>query len=175
MPELKYRANFGIDIYNSSQDTFRPSTIPVANTEGNPESEPEATAKTAKMYNWLFEQTVTYNKDIKGHSISALAGWTMQYQRDESTYAFANGFITNNVPTLNAGTVTRGDSHASEWALLSGLARVNIIIKVNIWLLEHFVQMVPLVLVRIIVGVVPFGIGGMAFNGRAFYEIIDLY
>ena len=85
MPELKYRANFGIDIYNSSQDTFRPSTIPVANTEGNPESEPEATAKTAKMYNWLFEQTVTYNKDIKGHSISALAGWTMQYQRDEST------------------------------------------------------------------------------------------
>lgn len=68
MPELKYRANFGVDIYNSSQDTFRPSTIPVANTEGNPESEPEATAKTAKMYNWLFELTVTYNKDIKGHS-----------------------------------------------------------------------------------------------------------
>ena len=125
MPELKYRANFGVDIYNSSQDTFRPSTIPVANTEGNSESEPEATVKTAKMYNWLFEQTVTYNKDIKGHSISALAGWTMQYQRDESTYAFANGFITNNVPTLNAGTVTRGDSHASEWALLSGLARVQ--------------------------------------------------
>ena len=37
MPELKYRANFGVDIYNSSQDTFRPSTIPVANTEGNPD------------------------------------------------------------------------------------------------------------------------------------------
>ncbi|KAA5654947.1 TonB-dependent receptor, partial [Pseudomonas aeruginosa] len=52
-------------------------------------------------------------------------GWTMQYQRDESTYAFANGFITNSVPTLNAGTVTRGNSHASEWALLSGLARIQ--------------------------------------------------
>ena len=41
--------------------------------------------------------------------------------------------------------------------LLSGLCfqdllESNIIIKVNIWLLEHFVQMVPLVLVRIIVG-----------------------
>lgn len=125
IPELKYRANFGVDIYSSSQDTFRPSTIPVSNTEGNPESDPEATAKTAKMYNWLFEQTLAYNKEIKGHSISALAGWTMQYQRDESTYAFANGFITNNVPTLNAGTVTRGNTHASEWALLSGLARVQ--------------------------------------------------
>ena len=51
MPELKYRANFGVDIYSSSQDTFRPSTIPISNTEGNPESVPEATAKTAKMYN----------------------------------------------------------------------------------------------------------------------------
>ena len=86
MPELKYRANFGVDIYSSSQDTFRPSTIPISNTEGNPESVPEATAKTAKMYNWLFEQTMSYNKEIHGHSLSALVGWTMQYQRDESTY-----------------------------------------------------------------------------------------
>lgn len=125
MPEMKYRANFGIDIYSNSQDKFRPSTLPLSNTEGNPESVPEGISKTAQMYNWLFEQTVAYNKDIKGHSISALAGWTMQYQRDESTYAFANGFITNNIPTLNAGTVTRGDTHASEWALLSGLARVQ--------------------------------------------------
>lgn len=125
MPELKYRANFGVDIYNSSQDKFRPSTIPLANTEGNPESVPEGTSKTAKMYNWVFEQTLSFNKDFKGHSLSALGGWTMQYQRDESTYAFANGFITNNIPTLNAGTVTRGNTHASEWALLSGLARVQ--------------------------------------------------
>lgn len=68
---------------------------------------------------------MSYNKEIHGHSLSALVGWTMQYQRDESTYAFANGFITNSVPTLNAGTVTRGNSHASEWALLSGLARIQ--------------------------------------------------
>lgn len=74
MPELKYRANFGVDIYSSSQDTFRPSTIPISNTEGNPESVPEATAKTAKMYNWLFEQTMSYNKEIHGHSLSALVG-----------------------------------------------------------------------------------------------------
>ncbi|MEG0647201.1 MAG: TonB-dependent receptor [Bacteroides sp.] len=125
LPSLKYRANFGMDIYNNSQDTFRPSTLPISNTAGNPESVPEATSKTAKLYNWLFEQTLSFNKEYKGHSLNALAGWTMQYQRDESNYAFANGFITNGIPTLNAGTVTRGNSHASEWALLSGLARVQ--------------------------------------------------
>ncbi len=125
LPSLKYRANFGMDIYNNSQDTFRPSTLPISNTAGNPESVPEATSKTAKLYNWLFEQTLSFNKEYKGHSLNALAGWTMQYQRDESNYAFANGFITNGIPTLNAGTVTRGNSRASEWALLSGLARVQ--------------------------------------------------
>ena len=58
----------------------------------------------------------------------------MQYQRDESTYAFANGFITNNVPTLNAGTVTRGDSMLLSGLCFQDLLESNIIIKVNIWL-----------------------------------------
>lgn len=57
--------------------------------------------------------------------MSVLGGWTMQYQRDESNYAFANGFIINSIPTLNAGTVTRGNSNASEWSLLSALARIQ--------------------------------------------------
>lgn len=125
MPELKYRANFGVDIYNSSKDTFRPSTIPLSNTRGNPESIPEGTSKTSRLYSWLFEQTLNFNKEFKGHSISAMTGYTMQYERNESNYIFANGFITNSIKTLNAGTVTRGDSHASEWALLSALARVQ--------------------------------------------------
>lgn len=125
IPSLKYRANFGMDIYNDGEDTFRPSTLPIANTAGNPESIPEATSKTSKVYNWLFEQTLNFNKEFGAHSLSAMAGWTMQYQRNESNYIFANGFITNSIHTLNAGTVTRGNSQASEWALLSGLARVQ--------------------------------------------------
>lgn len=125
MPSLKYRANFGVDLYSDSEDTFRPSTIPVSNTQNNPESIPEATSSTSKIYNWVFEQTLNFNKEFKGHSLNAMAGWTMQYQRNESNYAFANGFITNKTLTLNAGTVTRGNSHASEWSLLSALARVQ--------------------------------------------------
>lgn len=125
LPSLKYRANFGLDLYNDSEDTFRPSTIPLSNTKGNPEAIPEATSQTSRIYNWVFEQTLSYNKDFGGHSVSALGGWTMQYQRDESNYAFANGFIVNSIPTLNAGTVTRGNSNASEWSLLSALARIQ--------------------------------------------------
>lgn len=123
--DLKYKINFGMDIYHDSRSRFRPSTIPVSNTAGNPESEAEAKSNTSQLYSWLLEQTLNYTKEFNGHSLSALGGWTLQYQRDESNYVFANGFITNNIPTLNAGTVTQGNSHASEWALASGLARVQ--------------------------------------------------
>lgn len=124
-PALNYRASFGVDIYNNARNTFRPSTIPISNTSGNPESDPEGRAYTSNTYSWLFEQTLNLNKTFGDHSLSAIAGWTMQAERNEGTYAFANGFITNTIPTLNAGTVTRGNSTASEWALLSGLARVQ--------------------------------------------------
>lgn len=125
LKNLNYRANFGIDLYSDSRDRFRPSTLPIANTAGNPESVAEGKSNTTKLYNWLFEQTVNYNKEYNGHNLAAMAGWTMQYQRDESNYAFANGYMTNNIPNLNAGTVTTGNSHASEWSLLSGLARLQ--------------------------------------------------
>lgn len=122
---LNYKANFGFDIFDSSRDQFKPSTIPVANTMGNPESEAEGQSNTSKLYNWLFEQTINFNRDFNGHSFNGIAGWTMQYEREESTYAFANGYISNQIPTLNAGTVVNGNSRASEWTLLSGLARVQ--------------------------------------------------
>ena len=122
---LSYKMDFGFDIFSDAQSTFKPSTIPLSNTAGNPPSEAEATSQTSQRYNWVFEQTLNYNKDFGEHHLNALGGWTMQYQRDESNYMFANGFISNSIQTLNAGTVTRGNSEASEWALLSALARLQ--------------------------------------------------
>ena len=122
---LSYKMDFGFDIFSDAQGTFRPSTIPLSNTAGNQPSEAEATSQTSQRYNWVFEQTLNYNKDFGEHHLNALGGWTMQYQRDESNYMFANGFISNSIQTLNAGTVTRGNSQASEWALLSALARLQ--------------------------------------------------
>lgn len=122
---LTYKVDAGFDLYSDVRSTFRPSTIPLSNTRGNPESEAEATSKTSQRYNWLLEQTLNYNKTFGEHSLNALGGWSMQYQRDESNFMFANGFIGNTIKTFNAGTVTRGNSDISEWALLSAIARVQ--------------------------------------------------
>ena len=123
--DLSYRINFGVDFSSDARQTFRPSTIPVSNTKGNPESVAEATSRSSQRYNWLLEQTLNYKKTTSKHDFNALGGWTMQFQRDDNNYMFANGFISNTIKTLNAGTVTRGNSGASEWALLSALARVQ--------------------------------------------------
>ncbi|GIZ14365.1 SusC/RagA family TonB-linked outer membrane protein [Capnocytophaga catalasegens] len=122
---LTYKLDVGFDLSSGARSTFRPSTIPLSNTAGNPESEAEVTSRSSQRYNWLLEQTLNYNKTFGKHSLSALGGWSMQYNRDESNYMFANGFISNSIKTLNAGIVTRGNSEMSEWAILSAIARIQ--------------------------------------------------
>jgi TonB-linked SusC/RagA family outer membrane protein len=77
------------------------------------------------MFNWLSENTLTYEKKIGEHSLNGLLGYTSQKQRDETMYVAANNFPNDLVHTLNAGTVTAGNTTASEWSLLSYLARVQ--------------------------------------------------
>ncbi len=113
-------------MFNYRTDKFRPSNIPLANTAGNPESVATGSSETGNSLNWLVEQTVTYNKKIKEHSFALLAGWSLQKDDAKSNYAFASsGFISNQIPTLNAGIVTAGNSLESQWTLASGIARIQ--------------------------------------------------
>jgi TonB-linked SusC/RagA family outer membrane protein len=124
--DLKYRITFGYDLYNYRTDKFRPSTIPLSNTAGNPEANATGSSETGTSMNWLVEQTLTYNKKINEHNFAVLGGWSLQKDDAKSNYAFASsGFISNQIPTLNAGIVTAGNSLQSQWSLASGLARIQ--------------------------------------------------
>lgn len=80
---------------------------------------------SAFMLNWLTENTLTYDKSFGEHTINALVGYTAQHQKDEFSEVTAGNYPNDLVHTLNAGTVTGGSSTASEWSMLSYLARVN--------------------------------------------------
>ncbi|MBS1749159.1 MAG: TonB-dependent receptor [Bacteroidetes bacterium] len=123
--DLKYKILFGYDYYNMRQDKFRPSTFPASNTAGNPETEATATSQTASDFNWLLEQTVNYNKIFGKHSLNVLAGWSLQKDDLRGNYAYASGFISNQITTLSAGRVTDGTSEQSQWSLASGIARIQ--------------------------------------------------
>ena len=124
--DLRYRITFGYDLLNHRSDKFRPSTIPLSNTAGNPEANATGSSETGTSLNWLVEQTLSYNKKINQHSFSLLGGWSLQKDDAKSNYAFASsGFISNQIPTLNAGIVTAGNSLQSQWTLASGIARLQ--------------------------------------------------
>lgn len=123
--DLKYKILFGYDYYNMRQDKFRPSTFPASNTAGNPETEATATSQTAADFNWLLEQTLNYNKTFGKHSLNVLAGWSLQKDDLRGNYAYASGFISNQITTLSAGRVTDGTSEQSQWSLASGIARIQ--------------------------------------------------
>lgn len=124
--DLKYKLQLGADIFNSSEDTFRPSAIPQSNTAGNPLSEATGSSRTIKETNWLLEHTLNYSKTIGDHSINALLGWSNQKDDLSGNYAFASkGFISDQVEYLSAGLVTNGTSTRTQWALASGIARLQ--------------------------------------------------
>jgi TonB-linked SusC/RagA family outer membrane protein len=83
------------------------------------------TTSSSYMLNWLTENTLNYNKQFGDHSIGILAGYTAQKQKDEFSTLTSGNFPNDLVQTLNAGSVTSGSSSASEWSMLSYLARVN--------------------------------------------------
>jgi TonB-linked SusC/RagA family outer membrane protein len=78
-------------------------------------------------YNWLAEYTATYNKSFGKHSLSALAGYTVQEDINNTNSLSSNNYPNNLVPYLSAvsGIITTGSSSREEWSILSQLARVN--------------------------------------------------
>jgi len=85
----------------------------------------QANAGNSYMFNWLSENTLTYDKKIGEHAVTGLLGYSIQKQYDETMYVAANNFPNDLVHTLNAGTVTAGNTTASQWSLLSYLARAQ--------------------------------------------------
>lgn len=77
-------------------------------------------------YNWIFENTITYEKNIGEHAITVLLGYSAQEDHYEDEYILATGFPNDEVHTLNAAeTVTDFSSSATEWSLLSYIGRIN--------------------------------------------------
>lgn len=123
--DLKYKALFAYDLYSSRQDKFRPSTFPASNTAGNPETDATATSQTIANFNWMLEQTLNYSKKVGDHSLNVLLGWSTQKNDLQGSYAYASGFISNQITKLSAGRVTDGRSTENQWSLASGIARIQ--------------------------------------------------
>jgi len=102
MDGLTFRTSIGIDFTSMKEDDFLPSTVdyrPGYNTGG---------VRSISNLTWINENYFSYNKTLnKVHHLTALAGFSQQAWKLETTGLDGMYFASDNIRTLNgAGTIS---------------------------------------------------------------------
>jgi TonB-linked SusC/RagA family outer membrane protein len=120
---LKFRTSINGNLYNNTYNSYANANQGFGYSAVLPAS---ANTRSGYSLNWLSENTLTYDKKFGNHTLNGLLGYTAQHQRDEASSLSGSNFPNDLVHTINAaGTLSGGSSTASEWSMLSYLARVN--------------------------------------------------
>lgn len=126
LKNFTYRSNFGVQLGQSQQKDFTPE-FSVSAIQQNRNS--RLNVSENRQRDWLWENTLNFNKEWSNHRVDVLAGITSQ----EYDFEFLSGSRLNFIGEseaflyLNAGDETTGASNnnADTWSLLSYLFRVN--------------------------------------------------
>ncbi len=127
LPGLKFKSTFSTDFTSHQWDSF---VDPVKTGYGRQFNGIGQAAKDTYI-TWLNENILTYETNWNKHNLNLLAGVTEQAYHHENSYMSAQDFlvgITNNKEymTLNwANKITNATTSADEWAMASGVARVQ--------------------------------------------------
>ncbi|RFS26531.1 TonB-dependent receptor [Chitinophaga silvatica] len=123
IPDLDFRTSFGTDIYNVKEKYYAPrTTLRGYNSQGY------GAVSSANSTSWLNENTLTYNKKFDRHSLTALAGFTMQQYRREIVTASASGFVNDllKADNLASGAIVNSPvTNVNTWSLASFIGRIN--------------------------------------------------
>ncbi|MFC5412772.1 SusC/RagA family TonB-linked outer membrane protein [Larkinella bovis] len=120
---LSARVSMGADVTYSKNNLYVPRTTYRAYFQNG-----IANISDQQTYNWLNENTLTYDKTVGVHHFNALAGFTVQREISEDVEAKGQNFV-NDILTYNnleaAGLVQPAASGANQWSLMSYLGRIN--------------------------------------------------
>ncbi|GAB3663161.1 TonB-dependent receptor [Echinicola sediminis] len=119
---LSFRSTAGIQANLWDSRTWAPAY------DWQPIPEPDSflSRNFNKSITWLWDNTLTYSKAFGDHNFTALLGSSMQANRYDGMNGSVKGFASDVTQQLDNGTnpPTLG-GNASEWGLLSHMARVN--------------------------------------------------
>ncbi len=126
LKNFTFRSSLGVNILRGRTQSFVPefTVTPQQMREVN-----SLSVGKFETTNWLWENTLTFNKEWNNLSLNVLGGITAQDNYDEFLSASAQDFPFENeslrfipLSDLDSRTVTNG---ASSWSMLSYLFRVN--------------------------------------------------
>ncbi|MEA5256689.1 TonB-dependent receptor [Arcicella aquatica] len=125
LPNLKFLTTFNTDLLIDTQDKFTPSTV--GGFRNPPPTLATGSNYSARTFNWLSENTLTYSGTIKDHRFTALVGYSAQKEINKSTTVNGNGYADDVIQTINSAIATGVSASAGggKAALLSYLGRVT--------------------------------------------------
>jgi len=126
MDNLQFKSMVGYDIDNYQRSYYQGTQLYYRG--GDPR--PFGQSASAQSFNWLWENTLNYQTSFgDDHRLDAVAGYTVQKQRDERNSVEAQNFPDDQIKTVNGGQITNGSQFIEEWSLVSYLARLNYVFK----------------------------------------------
>jgi len=121
---LEFRTNANTNINYGSGTTFYP-TYHFSAYQQNPVA--KLTETSNQFTSWLWNQMLTYNKEINRHHINAMATHEANYWEYRNLSGYRQNFPTNNILDLNLGDPSTASNSGGQgnWALESYLGRIN--------------------------------------------------
>jgi TonB-linked SusC/RagA family outer membrane protein len=129
LPSLKFKTSANTKLNYNAFKEYVPSTIGASVASGSAGAPPRiATARdiTDRLFNYSFDQLLTYNPKIgENQKVDALLGFTSQ---EESVYGLdgsGNTFPDDLVRYIGAASIRSANSYENSWRLLAYFARAN--------------------------------------------------
>lgn len=126
LPELTFKTFGGTYINIFNRDYYRANSLLFRDeTEG----ESDAQSSSSTEVNWVWENTLNWEKEFGDHYINGIVGYSAQKDKVNRTQVEAGNFPDDLIHTVSGGQVDGGTSTEEAWTLVSALFRANYAFK----------------------------------------------
>jgi TonB-linked SusC/RagA family outer membrane protein len=119
LKNLKFHSNFGVDYNNYEENEYWQKNTILGNAGG------KGSQSITAFSNLVNEQTLTYNTQLKKHSISVLVGNTLQTTRVKNLFATGTNFPNDSYTQIKDASLQTAYQSTSPSTLASFFSRVS--------------------------------------------------
>ncbi|MCW3805350.1 SusC/RagA family TonB-linked outer membrane protein [Plebeiibacterium marinum] len=123
---LKLKSAANVELVQTLVHYFQPSTAGRAFASAPGQLTANLRETNRRFWTWLTENTMEYSKEINGHNLDVLAGFTSQKYRYDQSVISGYNYTDDRVETIDAALVKNNPTmDIQEWSMLSYLTRLS--------------------------------------------------